>query len=58
MENEKTDVASCFVCDKEMASDIFAKNYCRLCGMIIENSKEEFCCTSCENKFVKIHIVK
>ncbi len=58
MENEKNDVASCFVCDKEMVSDILAKNYCKLCGMIIENTGDKFCCPNCKSKFVMINIAK
>ena len=58
MENEKNGVASCFVCKQEMMSDILAKKYCKLCGMILESSKEKFCCEDCEIKFNNINFIE
>ncbi|MEK6886092.1 MAG: hypothetical protein AABX17_03945 [Nanoarchaeota archaeon] len=58
MKNGKKNVASCLICEQEMVSDILAKNYCKLCGMIIENNESKFCCDDCENKFNKINITE
>jgi hypothetical protein len=45
----------CFVCQKTLYSDVFAKA-CRLCGMALPRSlKKEFCCAKCENIFKEIH---
>ncbi len=57
MKNKEREVASCLICEQEMISDISAKNYCKLCGMIIENNKNKFCCYDCEDKYNQINII-
>jgi len=42
---------ACPICEKEIMSDATITNYCKLCGMNIENSRKEFCCSNCKNKF-------
>ena len=40
----------CPICEQKIESDAYARGYCRLCGMNIDDEKE-FCCSKCEAKF-------
>jgi len=41
----------CLICNQEIVSDAGTPEYCKVCGMGIEEEGQEFCCESCGNKF-------
>jgi predicted amidophosphoribosyltransferase len=47
----------CTICKQNMKSNATNPNYCRLCGMTIEQ-KQEFCCESCRKKYRNFKIIK
>jgi hypothetical protein len=49
---KKLELDNCPICLQELKSDALVKNYCKLCGMIIEENKK-FCSLECRNKFKK-----
>jgi len=39
------------ICFQDIISDANVTNYCRICGMGIEEKNQKFCCENCENRF-------
>jgi len=46
---------NCPVCAQEVFSGI--GKGCRLCGMLLEEEKENFCCSDCEETYNNIHFI-
>lgn len=44
----------CPICFQNIISDSNMPNYCRLCGMGIEEKDQKFCCKNCNDKLKKI----
>jgi predicted amidophosphoribosyltransferase len=53
----KIDFPNCPICKQIITSDANTPNYCRLCGMAIEQ-KGEFCCEECKMEFKNFKIIK
>ena len=45
----------CPICFQSITSDATIKNYCKFCGMGIENKNKKYCCESCKNESNKIN---
>ncbi len=44
----------CPICLKAITSDATLPNYCRFCGMVIEENNQKFCCKECKFRLKRI----
>ncbi len=44
----------CPICLKIITSDATLPNYCRLCGMVIDENNQKFCCEECKFRLKRI----
>jgi len=49
-------VAKCNICSQKLFSGI--GNGCKLCGMLLDNINDKFCCKICMRKYNVINRVK
>ncbi len=50
----KMTIPKCSICLKTITSDATLPNYCRLCGMVIEENNQKFCCKGCKFRLKRI----
>ena len=44
---------NCPICERELFSE--AGKGCKMCGMLLEDGKKDFCSDECNIKYLKIH---